>query len=160
MKRVAAISAEDTAHDDTAANGSGEQKKPRKRTQAPEARRLEPREWLKNPATFSWDPGEDGWLPAEKHDSLAARATARHCHVVARAVRSAKAASGVTDADLARELGVKENTVGRYLRGEAPIPLWTMNRMAAHLGLDITLTLSERASDPSPARRKPFNRRG
>lgn len=94
------ISAEDTAHDDTAANESGEQKKPRKRTQAPEARRLEPREWLKNPATFSWDPGEDGWLPAEKHDSLAARATALHCHVVARAVRSAKAASGVTDADL------------------------------------------------------------
>jgi hypothetical protein len=134
-------------------------KQPRKRASAPEARRLEPREWLRNPATFSWDPGKDGWLPASHPDSIAAQSIAQQCHVVARAVRSAKAASGVSDVDLARELGVKENTVGRYLRGEAPIPLWSMNRMAAFLRLDITLTVSGRSAESEPMRARPSSRR-
>lgn len=127
----------------TSGDGTPE-RKPRNRAAAPDSRRLEPREWLTNPATFAWNPDPDGWIPPRNHDEAAALAIAQQCHAVAKAIRSAKAGSGVTDADLARELGAKENTVGRYLRGEAPMPLWAMNRMAAFLQLDITLTVTTR----------------
>lgn|GEM_PF-6131611 len=113
-------------------------------TAAPDVRKRAPKDWLENPAQFGWNPPDRDWRSADTNDARAAQAIARQCHAVAKAVIAAKAASGVTDADLARELGKHENTVGRYLRGDAPMPLWVINRMAAFLQLDVTLDVTPR----------------
>lgn len=140
------VSGPDVRKKETAAPTSPEppEKRPRKQTAAPDVRKTAPKDWLENSSAFGWNPRNEDWRPADTNDARAARAIARQCHLVAKAVIAAKATSRVTDADLARELGKHENTVGRYLRGDAPMSLWVMNRMAAFLQLEVTLVVTPR----------------
>lgn len=98
-----------------------------------------PVSWLQYPGQFGYAPKPD-WKPANRSDEPEL-AAARTQHEFAREVRAQKHQHNITDADLARDLGVTVNHVGRYLRGEVPIPTLAMHRIAHALGLKLTLAL-------------------
>lgn len=99
-----------------------------------------PQSWLQYPSQFGYVKSPQ-WKPASRvqEPDLAA---ARNQHEFARDVRDQKHHHGITDADIARDLGLTVNHVGRYLRGEVAIPTLIMHRIAHAVGLRLTITLA------------------
>lgn len=99
-----------------------------------------PQSWLQYPGQFGAAPQPD-WKPVSRSDEPAS-AAARSQHEFVRAVRDQKRQHNITDADIARDLDITVNHVGRYFRGEVAIPTLAMHRIAHIFGLRLTITLA------------------
>lgn len=72
-------------------------------------------------------------------------AAAKNQHEFSRAVRDQKHTHSITDEDIATDLKLSANHIGRYSRGETTVPTLVMHRIAQRVGLDLTITLTPRA---------------
>ncbi len=105
-----------------------------------------PQSWLQFPGQFGYATQPD-WKAAARSDRPAL-AAARNQHEFVRAVRAQKHQHNITDADIARDINVTVNHVGRYFRGEVTIPTLAMHRIAYAVGLTLTLTLTPDDTNP------------
>lgn len=104
-----------------------------------------PQSWLQYPSQFGYASQPD-WKIASRSEEPEL-AAARSQHEFVRGIRDQKHQHNITDADIARDLGVTVNHVGRYFRGEVTIPTLAMHRIAHAVGLKLTLTLGDTGSD-------------
>lgn len=98
-----------------------------------------PVSWLQYPGQFGYALKPD-WKPANRSDEPAL-AAARTQHEFVLEVRNQKHQHNITDADIARDLNITVNHVGRYFRGEVTIPTLAMHRIAHIVRLRLTITV-------------------
>ena len=96
-----------------------------------------PVSWLQYPGQFGYAPKPD-CKPANRLDEPAL-AAARTQHEFVLAVRNQKHHHNISDGDIARDLDITVNHVGRYLRGEVTIPTLAMHRIAHLVRLRLTI---------------------
>lgn len=105
----------------------------------------EPRKLCKDPSKFGTVEAE--WLQPDEAAGISEQdlMVAYYTHQAALAVRRSLAERGMTQRQLAQRLGVKDETLGRKLRGEAWASLRDLLSWARELGIDVLPVPESRA---------------
>lgn len=77
---------------------------------------------------------------------------ARRAHVVAREVRVARLAKGLSQAALARRAGTTQSAISRLELGDTPPSLRTLARLGEALGLEVVVELRRPRTRRRPTR--------